>query len=188
MKNRTELFHIQMPLSLDCDQGRIGQAQAVFAHIQPGDTLYIREYPGGNPDAVISELLLQAAEISGPSLSQWGGFAFQFNAKTADGSTLNIMKANPRPFDQAVFQPTEQLSALLKASAYFGMHSNPNENAVSLYKLDDAAAAEIAAEIRERRQASAANAAEAEAAIQDQARSDAAHRAPDIVDPVQLFK
>ena len=49
MKQRKELFSLQLPLSLDCgENGPLEHAQALFAAIQPDDTLYILESPAND--------------------------------------------------------------------------------------------------------------------------------------------
>ena len=43
MKQQTEPFSLQLPLTLDCSEnGPIEHAQALFAQIQPGDEVYVK--------------------------------------------------------------------------------------------------------------------------------------------------
>ena len=61
MKQRKELFSLQLPLSLDCgENGPLEHAQALFAAIQPDDTLYILESPANFPEGIVSEAFVRA--------------------------------------------------------------------------------------------------------------------------------
>lgn len=155
MKQQTEPFSLQLPLTLDCSEnGPIEHAQALFAQIQPGDTLYVRETASNDPASVVSEAFVRVLEVTGPSVSQWVGFEFHISVQAEDGSALSLLQPNPRPFEQVVFRPSAQLSELLLASAYFGKHSDASKNNITLARLSEAELEETMQAARERRVAS----------------------------------
>ena len=155
MKQQTEPFSLQLPLTLDCSEnGPIEHAQALFAQIQPGDILYVRETASNDPASVVSEVFVRVLEVIGPSVSQWVGFEFHISVQAEDGSALSLLQPNPRPFEQIVFRPSAQLSELLLASAYFGKHSDASKNNVALARLNETELEKTMHAARERRIAS----------------------------------
>ena len=161
MKQRKELFSLQLPLSLDCgENGPLEHAQALFAAIQPDDTLYILESPANDPEGIVSEAFVRALEVAGPTVSQWADFEFRLTAQTEDGAAISLLQPDPRPYNQVIFRPSAQLSELLLDSAYFGRHSDAQKNNVRLAKLEKAALEEMMHAVHERRMASAQNAKE----------------------------
>lgn len=155
MKQQTEPFSLQLPLTLDCSEnGPIERAQAFFAQIQPGDILYVRETASNDPASVVSEVFVRVLEVTGPSVSQWVGFEFHISVQAEDGSALSLLQPNPRPFEQIVFRPSAQLSELLLASAYFGKHSDASKNNVALARLNETELEKTMHAARERRIAS----------------------------------
>ena len=155
MTQQTDPCSLQLPLTLDCSEnGPIEHAQALFAQIQPGDTLYVRETASNDPASVVSEAFVRVLEVTGPSVSQWVGFEFHISVQAKDDSSLSLLQPDPRPFDQVIFRPSAQLSELLLASAYFGKHSDASKNDVTLARLSEAELEETMHAVRERRVAS----------------------------------
>lgn len=116
MKQRKELFSLQLPLSLDCgENGPLEHAQALFAAIQPDDTLYILESPANDPEGIVSEAFVRALEVAGPTVSQWADFEFRLTAQTEDGAAISLLQPDPRPYNQVIFRPSAQLSELCSA-------------------------------------------------------------------------
>ena len=180
MKQRKELFSLQLPLSLDCgENGPLEHAQALFAAIQPDDTLYILESPANDPEGIVSEAFVRALEVAGPTVSQWAGFEFRLTAQTEDGAAISLLQPDPRPYNQ--------LSELLLASAYFGRHSDAQKNNVRLAKLEKAALEEMMHAVHERRMASAQNAKELIEA-QNEAERNSAAQIDSTEDVLRLFR
>ena len=93
MKQRKELFSLQLPLSLDCgENGPLEHAQALFAAIQPDDTLYILDSPANDPEGIVSEAFVRALEVAGPTVSQWADFEFRLTAQTEDGAAISLLQ------------------------------------------------------------------------------------------------
>ena len=173
MKQRKELFSLQLPLSLDCgENGPLEHAQALFAAIQPDDTLYILESPANDPEGIVSEAFVRALEVAGPTVSQWA---------------ISLLQPDPRPYNQVIFRPSAQLSELLLASAYFGRHSDAQKNNVRLAKLEKAALEEMMHAVHERRMASAQNAKELIEA-QNEAERNSAAQIDSTEDVLRLFR